>query len=164
MGRNAQGQVVVSSLKITPTLNDKALRSSVPGSREWAAAMREATMPVIPGSGITSRLLRQVQLGAPARAGQKAIATDRWPTEGDRKRPRRGAPETIKITWWRRLNNRYCELRREGRPDFAKVLAEEFGLSRGAMRNRISRGIVKGQITGEYMPPPSATRVQRKPK
>ena len=171
MGRNAEGQVVVSSLRIKPAHDkklDRILKRSKRNSDEWFAALRAVMMPVIPGAGITSRLLRRVRLGEPARSGKEAIATDRWPA-GDRKRRRRGAPETIKITWWRQLNNRYCELRAEGRRDYAKVLAKEFfgssnARARARMRSRISRGILSGHIDGEYQPPPSATRVQREPE
>lgn len=162
MGRAANGQLVVSELRIVRTPNHRLIKKAVPGSKAWQALARELFNPVIPESGITTAMLRRVRLGSPTRAGRLAIASDKWPVRLRQSRPRRsvGRPETIGYQWWKQLDASYSELRRQQRRDYAKVLAIKFGLSRPVMRARISRGIQKGLITGDYFPPATATRLQ----
>lgn len=180
MGRGRGGVPVVSALRVylkqggPPVFGDDVLPGTPAWSKFWRAWGRHKEPP-IPGSGITSELLRKVRLGtarlsgaaAVRQADKKAAPAKRKPVSARRSAgPGRKPRYTSK--WWLDMGARYLQLRAERPHDYAKVLGDELGLKRDNMRGKIwelnhsqSLRAIRAQLKlpVEYQPPPTAARV-----
>ena len=118
--RDARGHLVVSGVTIRPVVTP-------------------AKPFTIPDGGITRDVIRRIQVGANRRFATHWIASQERPKTVPAKRHGPGRPPTMTVADYRTLDRQYRALLAARHPCPAKELANQYGITRTAMRSRLAR-------------------------